>query len=291
MRFLSSFSFAFLGFPLLAFAATLSVTPENPLQGEPVMIVVDGADIPDTTSLTFAGKKAPLFLYQGKPIALIAIDLNQKTGKYSLVLKLVSGEKMEKAITVMPREKLSAPLGIPEKLGGNTEAAQNALVFTLAKENTTLANVRTTPLPMWGDVFAFPLQDPEVVDAYGYSRATGSYTIPHKGTDFRASVGTPVRAINAGVVRLARTFTAYGKTVVVDHGGGVQSLSMHLSKIQVKEGQKITKGQTIGLSGDTGYALGPHLHLSVRIGGVSIDPMKFFELFSPRTDFDMSDPK
>ena len=265
--------------PALAFGASINAIPENPIQGEPLMIVVEAADIPDIKAVTFAGKKVGLFLYHGKPTALIAIDLTERIGAYKLIIRSRDGEKLEKTITVAPREKISAPLGIPDKLGGDTKVAQNTLVATLSKENVILAKIKTTLLPMWGDVFTFPFTDIEVIDAYGYSRSTGSYSISHKGTDFRAAIGTDVRAINGGVVRLTREFTVYGKTVAIDHGGGVVSLSMHLSQITVKEGQKVSRGQIIGLSGDTGYALGPHLHLSVRINGVSIDPMRFFTLF------------
>ncbi|OHA21807.1 MAG: hypothetical protein A2849_02650 [Candidatus Taylorbacteria bacterium RIFCSPHIGHO2_01_FULL_51_15] len=275
-----SIAFAlFLGFPAFVFAASLSITPERPLQGEPVMMVVEGAGIPDIWSATFSLKPVSFFLYRGKPTALVAVDLGARVGEYEAKLRLKSGETLRKKITVFRREKITAPLGIPQKLGGNTKPAQDNLVTLLSKENMLLAKAKTTSLPWWGTPFTFPLAKTDVVDSYGYTRHTGSYSIPHKGVDFRAESGTDVTAINAGVVRLAREFVVYGKTVVIDHGGGVSSLSLHLSKILVRERERVAQGQTIGLSGESGYALGPHLHLSVRVGGISIDPMKFFELF------------
>lgn len=274
--------FAFLltyAFPAFVFGASFSVMPETPVQGEPMLVVLEGTEISNVASLTFAGKKIGLFLYQGKPTALIPIDLWARTGVYALSAKLKSGTVLSKTVTVALRPKRTAPLGIPEKLGGNTKAAQTNLVTVLAKENTILSKIKTTLPPWWNAPFTFPLGEPDVIDPYGYSRSTGSYLISHKGTDFRADIGTPVLAINNGVVRLSREFTLYGKTVAIDHGGGVMSLSMHLSQINVKERQKVTRGQVIGLSGDSGYALGPHLHLSIRVGGISIDPMTFFALF------------
>ena len=86
--------------------------------------------------------------------------------------------------------------------------------------------------------------------------------------------------MNRGVVRLAKTFRNYGKTIVVDHGLGVMTFSMHLSKIYVGAGELVKKGQLIGLSGETGYAAKPHLHLTVRIGGISVDPVVFLDFFS-----------
>lgn len=86
-------------------------------------------------------------------------------------------------------------------------------------------------------------------------------------------------AMNRGIVRVAKTFRNYGEVVVVDHGLGLMSFYLHLSKMKVNEGELVKRGQTIGLSGQTGYTLSPHLHLSLRINNNSIDPVKFMELF------------
>lgn len=118
-----------------------------------------------------------------------------------------------------------------------------------------------------------------VTDKYGYSRVTGGSSLNHKGVDLRAPLGTPVYAMNDGVVRFTSTMRNYGKTIAIDHGNGILTIYMHLSEIGVKEGQTVKKGELLGKSGDTGYVFGPHLHLTVRINGISIDPMKFMELF------------
>lgn len=261
------------------YAQNITISPREIFQGDPALVVIEGAKLEDISKLMWNGTRVPIFIYGGKPSALLGIDLYARVGTSTIVATLKRGGSVANKFVIASRKKITIPLGIPEKLGGNTKVAQDKLVATLSKENAILAKVKTTPLPLWGGSFGFPLKDKEVIDAYGYSRSTGSYFIPHKGTDFRAATGTPVFAINDGTVRLAREFTIYGKTVAIDHGGGVVSLSMHLSKMQVNVGQRIKQGDLIGLSGDSGYALGPHLHLSVRLNGVSIDPMKFFALF------------
>ena len=86
--------------------------------------------------------------------------------------------------------------------------------------------------------------------------------------------------MNRGVVRLVRNFRNYGKTVVVDHGLGLFAFYMHLSRIKVNEGELVRPGQVIGLSGQSGYAEKPHLHLTVRVDRISIDAMKFMALFN-----------
>ena len=274
--------------PLLLFAGSVSAlsaflvaTPPEVLQGDPVLVEVGNA--PAVRSVTFDKREFPVFAYQGKRVALVGVDLLKKPGRYTITARASGALLSPTSIRVLKRATIIAPLGIPEKLGGNTKQAEANLVTTLAKENAALGKVKATLLPLWSEPFIFPVSNPVVTDEYGYTRRTGFVAIPHRGVDVHADVGTPVHAINNGVVRLAREFTVYGNTVALDHGGGVISLSVHLSRIQVKVGQKVKRGEVIGLSGESGYALSPHLHLSVRIGGISVDPMKFFTLLGPRS--------
>lgn len=255
------------------------MTPARILQGEPVMISVAGTDAgTKVTGIFLDGISLGVFSYQGKPAAFAGIDLNYKAGTYPVTVTLLDGRTLTASITVDAREKIEAPLGIPEKLGGNTPASQTKLVNSLAAENASLVGLRTGLKSFWAEAFRLPVAQPFVTDEYGYSRKTGAYSIAHKGTDFRAAVGTPVTAINRGVVRVAKNFRAYGKTVVVDHGLGLMSFYMHLSKIRVNVGELVKPGQRVGLSGQTGYATSPHLHFTLRIRNSSVDPMKFFAL-------------
>jgi len=243
------------------------------------MLTIEGVGAGDVRSASFDKKPLKVFVYDGRPAALVGVDLNKKPGTYTLSATLISGETMTKEVVIGKRERKEAPLGIPEKLGGNTKEAARTLVSTLAKENAQLSALRSGTKAFWSEPFKFPVKDPVVTDHYGYSRATVQYQIAHKGTDFRAKEGTPVYSMNRGVVRFAKTTRNYGKTVVVDHGLGLMTMYMHLSKIRVNEGELVRPGQLIGDSGQTGYVEAPHLHLSVRIDNVSIDPMKFLALF------------
>jgi murein DD-endopeptidase MepM/ murein hydrolase activator NlpD len=103
----------------------------------------------------------------------------------------------------------------------------------------------------------------------------------HRGTDFGAPQGTPIKAMNSGRVILARNLFYDGNIVTIDHGQGLLSLYLHLSKIDVKEGDTVDSGQIIGLSGSTGRASGPHLHLQVKWEGADIDPMILMALELP----------
>jgi murein DD-endopeptidase MepM/ murein hydrolase activator NlpD len=86
-------------------------------------------------------------------------------------------------------------------------------------------------------------------------------------------------------VLLARFLYFEGNCVVIDHGQGLLTLYFHLSEFKVKEGDAVKRGQVIGLSGGTGRATGPHLHVSVRWQGISLDPARLLELPLPSGDF------
>jgi murein DD-endopeptidase MepM/ murein hydrolase activator NlpD len=96
--------------------------------------------------------------------------------------------------------------------------------------------------------------------------------------DFHAASGTPVHAANSGVVVLARPLYYEGNCVVIDHGLGLYTISMHLSRIDVAEGKHVATGELIGLSGATGRVTGPHLHWAVRWRDTYLDPAKLLRL-------------
>lgn len=102
----------------------------------------------------------------------------------------------------------------------------------------------------------------------------------HTGLDIAVDEATPIYASADGEVRLARSKGAYGKTVVIEHPAGLETLYAHLSKITVKEGQHICRGQQIGMVGTTGRSTGPHLHYEIRENGTPVDPYPFIELAS-----------
>lgn len=99
----------------------------------------------------------------------------------------------------------------------------------------------------------------------------------HYGTDFAATYGTPVFAIESGVVIMAGWNDAYGNLVVIDHGGGIASWYGHSSKLLVSVGDNVTKGQQIANAGSTGWSTGPHVHLEIHVNGTPEDPMSYLQ--------------
>ena len=115
-----------------------------------------------------------------------------------------------------------------------------------------------------------------VTSRYGMRRhPILGYRRMHAGLDFKASYGTPIHAASDGVVASAGVKGGYGNTVVIDHGGAVATLYAHMSRIGVSAGEKVVRGQVIGLVGSTGNSTGPHLHFEVRVSGTPVDPRSY----------------
>ncbi len=133
--------------------------------------------------------------------------------------------------------------------GGGGDAATSAWVRPVPGRVTSAFGPRTHPI-------------------LGYVRM-------HTGVDFTAPYGQEIRAAQSGRVILAATFGGYGKTVVVDHGGGVATLYAHQSELAVGYGDQVTAGQKVGAVGSTGLSTGPHLHFEVRVGGTPVDPVPY----------------
>ena len=106
---------------------------------------------------------------------------------------------------------------------------------------------------------------------------TGAYKL-HTGIDISAPMGTNFVAAAKGIVTKATYNTAYGNMVIIDHGGGVQTLYAHGSEILVEIGQEIEKGTEILKVGSTGYSTGPHAHFEIRINGLTVNPLEYLNL-------------
>jgi murein DD-endopeptidase MepM/ murein hydrolase activator NlpD len=140
---------------------------------------------------------------------------------------------------------------------------------------------RVTREREWSGQFATP-SDAAISDVFGAQRVfNGKTQSTHYGLDFRVPSGTPVAAMNDGTVLLARPLYFEGNFVVLDHGQGLLTLYLHLSEFKVKEGDQVKRGQIVGLSGATGRATGPHLHVEVRWQGTHLDPQGLLRLRLP----------
>jgi hypothetical protein len=131
---------------------------------------------------------------------------------------------------------------------------------------------------LWEGTFDWPVQGP-VEGVFGAHRTENGQVDAeyHKGIDLKAPTGTPVLAANAGIVLMAVHFKAHGRVVLINHGQGVMSIYLHMSRILVRPGQRVMKGREIGLVGSSGLSTSPHVHWGVYVHGVPVDPQQWVE--------------
>ena len=129
---------------------------------------------------------------------------------------------------------------------------------------------------MWSPELARPVPG-GLSSEFGVQRFfNGKPRQPHSGIDLRGKTGTPIKACADGVIRIASEHFFSGNSIYIDHGQGVVSMYFHLSKILVRDGESVKKGQVIGNVGATGRVTGPHLHFGLNVSGVAVDPMPLF---------------
>jgi murein DD-endopeptidase MepM/ murein hydrolase activator NlpD len=216
--------------------------------------------------------------------ALAGVAYEIKPGSYDLAVEVVMRDgrvlRQTRPVKVLGARYKTSRLTVPQKYV--TPDPETLKRIEAEKEIKNAAFAHNIPAPVWAGEFIAPVPM-EVSETYGTSRTfNGKLATVHRGTDFRAPMGTPVHASNAGEVVLARELYYEGNCIIVDHGLGFMTLYMHLSKFDVKEGEKVGKGQEIALSGSTGRVTGPHLHMSVRWSGEYLDPGKLLALKLPQ---------
>ncbi len=218
-------------------------------------------------------------------IAMLGTSLRAKTGVYALEAELVvDGHKrrFRKMVRVVDHkydtEKLTVAPGMvkpPAKVLKRIKAEK-----ALVRE----AKASSGAVRLWHLPFRLPVKGKKL-SRFGLRRTfNGDTKRRHWGLDFRAYAGTPIHAIEAGKVVLTGHFYFAGNCAYIDHGNGVISMYCHMSKLLVKKGDEVERGQKIGLSGATGRVTGAHLHLTVYAQGVPIDPEPLFSMDENQPD-------
>lgn len=212
---------------------------------------------------------APYGLRTGLAVPLDASVGGAATLRLSLVKE--DGEKVElsKKITIANKWRPTQYLSM---------SASNEAKYTDPQadreEELVLAALRDLePGAKWRGDFQEPSDAPRS-SPFGVRRVRNGRTAGfHRGLDYAGGVGEPVEAVGGGVVTLTgRNYVLLGNCVIVNHGEGLTSLYIHLSQINVKEGQTVKAGQVVGRIGNTGASTGPHLHYATYFHGEPIDP-------------------
>jgi murein DD-endopeptidase MepM/ murein hydrolase activator NlpD len=214
---------------------------------------------------------------------IAGVSLETRPGVYTLELKGTTSRSAEitfsQRIEVQAAKYRSIAATVAKRF---TEPSKEQLE-RIHQDKTVKQDVfqHTDPEREWSGKFRPPV-DASVSDVFGTRRTfNGKVQSMHQGLDYAVPTGTPVSAANAGTVLLAGDLYFEGNCVVLDHGQGLLTLYLHLSELSVKQGERVVGGQQIGLSGGTGRATGPHLHLAVRWQGVYLNPATLLTLKLP----------
>ena len=250
-----------------------------PQQGDTLVIKIQTDLPPEKVDGSLDSKRINFFKIGKNLIGILAISVKEKVGKYNLFIDFPEGKFLRKEIKIVEREFPVTELLVTKELE-EKGFTLSKIKEKVEKENEEIFRILQifTPIPYFQESFIYPLEKIRVVGDFGNIRKSGKITIQHLGVDLEAATGTPVYAINDGIVRFSKELTNYGKTIIIDHGMGIFSLYLHLSELKVFENQKVKRGEIIGLSGNTGYSISPHLHFSVKINGESVDPLRFIDI-------------
>jgi murein DD-endopeptidase MepM/ murein hydrolase activator NlpD len=214
---------------------------------------------------------------------IAGISLETKPGAYTLSLKgkTATGQEIafQRKFVVHAARYPSIAVTVPARF---TEPSPQQLQEIKKDKDIKVETFRhMEPQRLWSGSFRAPVTA-RISDLFGTRRVfNGETRSVHEGLDYAALAGTPVAAVNAGTVILARPLFFEGNCVVLDHGQGLLTLYLHLSKFEVKEGEHVKRGQIVGLSGGTGRATGPHLHFAVRWQGIYVNPATLLKLNLP----------
>jgi len=261
-----------------AFRNAISFNTLIPAQAKTVVVRVKSLGKP---SAIFQGKKVGFFeISENSWIGVFGIDVKASAGSSDFSLVFGDGETIVEKLVISAKNWPVTELVLNEELESQGYTPEGVATGIQVNENRIIREVVAGYIlePYFDGVFIDPVPGRIVVGTFGNIRKSGSSGIQHLGTDLDAKKGDEVFAINNGKVVLAREdFPNYGKTVVIDHGLGIYSLYLHLSEIKVSVGQLVERGKVIGLVGNTGYSLEPHLHFSMKVNGASVEPLGFID--------------
>jgi murein DD-endopeptidase MepM/ murein hydrolase activator NlpD len=257
--------------------------PTKIVNGSPVLFQLSAAVRVQSISASWLGHQLNFFRSGNSWYTLAGVPVETAPGIYELKLTeaLASGKALEITRKVKVAKAVYPKITVKVAKQFTEPSAEQLRDINTDKELKQKVFATETPQRLWTGPFSAPVSA-AISDVFGTARVFNQEVQSrHLGLDYGVPAGTPVHAVNRGTVILARTLYFEGSCVVIDHGQGLFSLYLHLSDFKVKEGDQVETGQEIGLSGGSGRATGPHLHLAIRWQGVYLNPALLLELKIP----------
>jgi murein DD-endopeptidase MepM/ murein hydrolase activator NlpD len=199
---------------------------------------------------------------------------------FPITVLLGSADRVDTLSVLLPVRRTgyaNEALRVPPAYARPDSAASARIQSEIARSRE-ISRVSQTRRRIWRGSFVRPRAS-RITSRFGTARVyNGEVQSRHLGTDFAGAIGAPVNAAGRGVVALVADFYLAGKVVYLDHGAGLVTAYFHLSRIDVRRGQRVMAGQRIGRVGQSGRVTGPHLHWVARYGSISVDPMSLLML-------------
>ncbi|MBI3802350.1 MAG: M23 family metallopeptidase [Nitrospirae bacterium] len=265
--------------PLTVVSQADEATPIQVKQGDIAYLTLKLEPEVQSVRGKFLNESIPFFKKgEGEFAAIIGIDLAQAVGPQPLSVTWKKGGSIgtEKYLLhIVPASFGTEKLTLPKKMV-DLDPPTLARVEREKQQMLTLFDT-SAGQRLWEGDFVVPTEG-KIRGSFGQSRImNGQPRNPHTGEDISAPLGAPVLASNGGKVIMVGDYYFNGNSIVIDHGLGLFSMYFHLSKIAVKEGDQVVKGQTIGSVGQSGRATGPHLHWGMRLNGARVNPFSLVE--------------
>lgn len=250
---------------------SVDAQPQRVPQGGLITVWVRGlrGAVPKVTDVRFGDARvASLPWGTAETLALVPVSITHALGTHPVRLR-VGGTVVSLPVAVVPGDFDTDELGVSRSFTDPTRA-QRRRAHADAQALEAMWR-RGSAERLWRGPFILPV-DNAVTAPFGTFRTINGRTRSrHQGLDVRGRVGDPIRATNDGRVALARDCFFSGNTVVLDHGAGLYTLYFHMSRMSVKPGERVRRGQQLGLVGQTGRVTGPHLHWGVKLAGRYVD--------------------
>jgi len=262
---------AALALSLLAAPLAQAAPRHSPVPGGVAVVPLEGA-AEQAPRASLGDSPLAVIRENGRWLALVGIPLDTLPGPLAINVE-TGGKRLSLNVAVQPKDYPVQRLTVKNPRHVNPAPEDEIRIEREQVIQDQIKHRFTSPPP--ATAFALPAKGP-LSSRFGLRRFfNGEPRRPHAGLDVAVGTGAPVAAPADGVVVNTGNYFFNGNTVFVDHGQGLISAYMHLSRVTVKEGQRVAQGDSLGAVGATGRVTGPHLHWAVFLNGSAVDPELF----------------
>ncbi len=254
----------------------ISINKTELKQGD--ILVVKTAKELNINQIKFNGHQYQIKKYEQGKIAVIPISYWTNAGNYELEI-IKDNKNIKTSINIISGNFTNSYLQVDKDKEELIKPEKEATIKRKKEDQKMIDQARKNSRQSikFNNTFIWPVEGTVSTD-FGATRfVNGELQSRHSGIDIAADKGTPVLAANEGIVKLAADLLLTGNTIIIDHGFNIFSSYSHLSKLNVNKGEQVKKGEKIGEIGSTGFSTGPHLHWTITVGSVFVNPRNFIE--------------